>query len=286
MHQGTIALDIDGTITDHRHGLADEVAMFFEALHKAGWQFIFITGREFVYAMEALSKLDFPFYLALQNGADLLKMPEKEHIKSFYFNETVALDVEKLFKNTSNDFLLYAGYERGDFCYYRPQCYPKEKLPYLEKMQQRTPTPWIAVDHFKVSSQKTFPMIKAIGLEKEFVGIEEELLKHHKLNCVIIKDPKTAHNYYLLITDYRASKKEALAYFMDKYQLQRPLIVAGDDYNDEESIGFGDIKIVMENAPTSLKAKADIIAPLSIHGGIIKGLNTAFEMCKQKGLIG
>jgi HAD superfamily hydrolase (TIGR01484 family) len=278
MHLGTIALDIDGTITDHRQGLSDEVAMFFSGLYKAGWQFIFITGREFVYAMNPLSKLDFPFYLAVQNGADLIKMPEHEHIKSFYFDESVVLDLEKL----RGDFLLYAGYEQGDFCYYRPHLYSEEMKVYLQAMQKRTPVPWRAVEQFKISSQKTFPMVKIIGLEKDFLGIEVELLKKHSLNCVVIKDPKAELYYYLLITDYRASKKESLAHFLNRYQLPRPLIVAGDDYNDKESIAFGDIKIVMENAPASLKAKADVIAPLSIHQGIIKGLNQAFELSKQE----
>lgn len=112
MYKGTIALDIDGTILDPREGpaLFDEVVMFFTALHKEGWQFIFVTGREFVYAMEPLSKLNFPFYLAVQNGADLIKMPEHDHIKSFYFDESVVEELEKLFEKVKGDFLLYAGY--------------------------------------------------------------------------------------------------------------------------------------------------------------------------------
>ena len=282
MYQGTIALDIDGTITDERHGLSDEVAVYLKALYKAGWHFIFITGREFVYAMDPLSKLGFPFYLAVQNGADLIKMPEHEHIKSFYFDESVVLDVERLFKSVKEDFLLYSGYKKGDFCYYRPQQCSKELNQYLEAMQKRATTPWRAVKRFQSSSQKTFPMIKAIGLEQDFLEIETKLLKHRSLNCVIIRDPKRENYHYLLITDYRASKKKALSYFFNKYNLPRPLIVAGDDNNDKESVAFGDIRIVMDNAPESLKAIADVIAPLSVHGGIITGLNQALEMCKQQ----
>jgi HAD superfamily hydrolase (TIGR01484 family) len=282
INQGTIALDIDGTITDHRQGLSDEVAMYLASLHKMGWNILFVTGREFVYAMDPLSKLDFPFYLAVQNGADLIKMPEHEHVRSFYFDESVVLDVEKLFKNKKEDFLLYAGYEKGDFCYYRPQANSEEMLLYLERMQKRAAVPWKAVEHFKIDSQKTFPMIKAIGLEEEFIGVEAELLKTHSLNCVTIQDPRTDYYRYLLITDYRASKKEAIVHFLDKYHLSRPLIVAGDDYNDKESLEFGDVRVVMENAPESLKAIADIIAPLSIHQGIIKGLNQAIELCQQE----
>lgn len=287
MYKGTIALDIDGTIMDPKQGpsLSDEVAIFFTSLHKEGWQFIFITGREFVYAMGPLSKLNFPFYLAVQNGADLLKMPEHEHIRSFYFDESVVLDLEKLFEKRRGDFLLYVGYEKGDFCYYRPHHLSEEMKEYLQGMQRRSARPWKAVEHFKISSQKNFPMIKIIGSKEDFAGmelLEAKLLKNHSLQWVTIKDPKTDHYHYLLITDYRASKKEAISYFFKESSLQRPLIVAGDDYNDKEALLFGDIRVVIEDAPPSLKAIADIIAPSAQHQGIIKGLNQAIEMCQKE----
>jgi len=64
---------------------------------------------------------------------------------------------------------------------------------------------------------------------------------------------------------------------MENFDLPRPLIVGGDDHNDRASLECADIKVVMENAPASLKSMADIIAPLSIHHGIIHGLNEAFK---------
>lgn len=281
MHQGTLALDIDGTITDERHGLSDEVMLFFETLYQSGWKFVFITGREFVYAMDALSKLNFPFYLAVQNGADLIKMPEREHLKSFYFYENVVASVEKLFEGRQGSFLLYAGYERGDFCYYRPHLFAPELKEYFARMQRISPEPWQEVDHFKIESQKSFSMIKAIGQKEDFLDIEFRLMKEHLLHCVIINDPRSTKYHYLLITDHKASKKEGLAYFFNTYQLPRPLIVAGDDYNDQEALEFGDIRVVMESAPASLKMLGDIIAPPSYKNGIIKGLNEAIDRCRQ-----
>jgi len=112
--------------------------------------------------------------------------------------------------------------------------------------------------------------------------MEATLLKNHSLQWVVIKDPKTDHYHYLLITDYRASKKEAIAYFLRHSALKRPLIVAGDDYNDKESLEFGDVRVVMENAPPSLKASADILAPVAKHHGVIQGLNQAIELCQKE----
>lgn len=274
---GTIGLDIDGTITDHQRRISDEVALFLKSCYESGWCIIFITGRDFVYAMDALTKLDFPFYLALQNGADLIQMPEKKHLKSTYLDIKIAEELETLFEPLADDFLVYAGYERGDFCYYRPHKYSNKMIPYLERMQQRSAVAWQAVTHFNECSQKSFPLIKAVGLESTFLELETKLSHRAMLQYVVIKDPLSKEYDYLLITDKHASKRHALEYFMEKFDLPRPLIVGGDDHNDRASLECADIKVVMENAPPSLKSMADIIAPLSIHHGIIHGLNEAFK---------
>ena len=63
MIKGTIALDIDGTITGGDHMIPCEVAAYFETLYKDGWRFILVTGRFFSYAMTTLTKLNFPFFI-------------------------------------------------------------------------------------------------------------------------------------------------------------------------------------------------------------------------------
>ncbi|MBM3191399.1 MAG: HAD family phosphatase [Chlamydiae bacterium] len=276
-HLGVIGLDIDGTITDDRRGLADEVALFLEELHRRGFAIIFITGREFVYAMEVLSKLAFPFYLGVQNGADLLAMPEKRLLKSVYLDKSILLELERQCEKIAEDLLVYAGFEKGDFCYYRPDKHPQELLPYLQAMQKRSAGTWHAVQHFCECPQKVFPLIKAIGKEASFLKLYEHFPLQHLVEYVVIKDPLNQKYDYLLVTDRKASKKHALEYFMQTYDLSRPLIVAGDDLNDKASLEYADIRIVMENAPSSLKNLADIIAPLSIHQGIITGLKQALD---------
>ena len=135
--------------------------------------------------------------------------------------------------------------------------------------------PWQAVHHFKECTQKTFPLVKGVGSEKTFLELESKLSHRALLQYVIIKDPVSNEYDYLLITDKKASKRHALEYFMENFDLPRPLIVGGDDHNDRASLECADIKVVMENAPAALKSMADIIAPLSIHNGIIQGLNEA-----------
>ena len=76
-HKGWIALDIDGTITDATHHAPKEVVDFLHSLVDCGWEIVLITGRTFSFCHFVVRELDFPFYLGIQNGADILLMPKK-----------------------------------------------------------------------------------------------------------------------------------------------------------------------------------------------------------------
>ena len=285
MHiKGTLGLDIDGTITNEHHTLADVVVDFLTQLHHEGWHLVFITGREYVYAMQALSALTVPFYLALQNGADLVKMPERLHLKSFYMESCLVKNLQNLFEQASLDFLLYSGFEKGDFCYFRPSKHTQDVLDLLKVMEKRSAKPWKVVEDFAIKRQSAFPMIKAVGKEKDFIDLEPSITHKHPVNFVSITYPKDPRYSFLLITHANATKQAALDYFMTTFALPRPLIVAGDDHNDRDSLEFADIRVVMDNAPKSLKALADVHAPLSKNHGIIPGLNQAIELVCKRGL--
>lgn len=281
--KGTLGLDIDGTLTNEHHVLPELVVSFLTQLHHQGWCLVFITGREYVYAMQALCALDVPFYLAVQNGADLIKMPQKLHLKSFYMDGCIAKDLQTLFETAALDFLLYSGFEKGDFCYFRPSRHAPAIRELLKAMEKRSAKPWKVVEDFSLKHQSAFPMIKALGFEHDFIDLEPCVVNNHPVNFVSIKNPKAPEYSFLLITHKMATKKEALQYFMHNFDLPRPLIVAGDDQNDRESLEFADIRVVMDNAPKSLKSLADVLAPLSTQHGIIPGLNQALELVGKKG---
>jgi hydroxymethylpyrimidine pyrophosphatase-like HAD family hydrolase len=281
--KGTLGLDIDGTLTNEHHVLPELVVSFLTELYHQGWCLVFITGREYVYAMQALCAFDVPFYLAVQNGADLIKMPEKLHIKSFYMDNFIIKDLQPLFEKANLDFLLYSGFEKGDFCYFRPSKHKPDILELLKAMEKRSAKPWRVVQDFSIEHQHAFPLIKALGFENDFVGLKPYVINNHPLNFVSIKNPKAPDYSFLLITHKLATKKEALQYFMENFDLPRPLIVAGDDQNDKESLEFADVKVVMDNAPINLKSFADVLAPLSTKHGIIPGLKQALKLVCKKG---
>ena len=274
---GTIALDIDGTITDKNHLIPNEVADFFFTLFLKGWRFIFVTGRPFSFAFLALSKLRFPFLLGVQNGADLLKMPEKKHIKSVYLNGSILKTLEMIYKEKEGDFVIYSGFEKGDFCYYRPTHFSKEVEPYLKRLKTLTLEPWKAVESFASSELPSFPLIKCFGKKKEMEEIAKELQPFEGIETSVIKDPVSPEFFLLLITNKKANKGDAALNLLKIGDCSRPLIVGGDDNNDIPLLKVGDIKIAMEGSPKALLTLSDIVAKPSHHFGIISAIKKAIE---------
>lgn len=272
MNKGTIALDIDGTITGSDHLIPDSVALYFESLHQEGWQFILVTGRMFSYAMSALSKLNFPFLLAVQNGADLIMMPEKKRIKQSYLQIPTVKAVDDLHRSERDDFIIYAGFEKGDFCYYRPERQSPEMLLYLEKLKALSTEPWQETKAFETLEQQAFPLIKCIGFKEKCEAIEANLMAHEEISVSVIKDPIKKDFFLAMVTHIDANKGTAVNYFMNTFDLARPLITGGDDNNDIPLLKVGDISIAMDGAPLKLQNLAQIIAPPSHDCGIMSAL--------------
>ena len=276
----TIALDIDGTITDIDHFIPDSVALYFQQLYREGWQFVFITGRIFSFALMTLNKLTFPYLLALQNGAELLDMPGKQCIHRSYLNFSIIPLLDELYKEQEDDFLIYVGYDKGDYAYFRPDRFTAKMLAYLKKLERVSAKPWKAVNSFEQCGKIQFPLIKCIGSRDVLELLDQQLqpLKvSQKIKTTIICDPISQYFYFALITCKDADKGKAIQKFMEHFSLKRPLITAGDDYNDIPLFQQGDVCIAMDGSPEPLQNLAHIIAPPAHKKGIIEGLQNAIK---------
>jgi len=272
MNKGTIALDIDGTITGRDHLIPNGVARYFEMLHKEGWQFIFVTGRPLSFALMTITKLEFPYLLALQNGADLIEMPTKKRVHRAYLTIDVVLAVDELYQNDENDILLYSGYERGDRCYFRSNRFSEEMLSYFKKVESLSALPWKDVTSFERCGQSTFPLIKCVGSKEMLESFDQKLKTIEGIKTSMITDPISRKFHLLLITHEAADKGKAVKKFMELYHLKRPLITGGDDNNDFPLLKLGDVRIAIDGSPQSLQDIAHIIAPLGSGMGMIEAL--------------
>lgn len=276
-HKGWIALDIDGTVTHDIHAIPSNVVRYLHSLVLQGWGLIFITGRTFSFAHSSLKSCDFPYFLAVQNGADILAMPAVKLLSRTYLEPDVIVHLENAYRGRAEDFIVYAGYEKGDFCYYRPSRFSPLFLEYLEKVKALAPEPWQAVTQFNFDPKLRFPLVKCFGTKEEMQEIFALLNPLASMHVTLIQD-RVGENLYLnLVTAPFATKGHALERILEGSRGSCPLIVAGDDLNDSTMLQLADISIVMETAPHEMLQEADIIAPSAEKEGIIDALEEALR---------
>ena len=279
--KGWIALDIDGTITQDKYSAPRPVVDFLREAHQNGWKIAFATGRAFCFAAPVLECFDFPCVALAQNGSIALNMPTREIIFKRYMKIAVIFDLEEAYKGMETDFIVYAGYENSDQCYFRPDRFSSEDLAYLELVQQREKKLWTQVDRFDLDFD--IPLIKCFGRLDVMKKIGGRLIKKKHFQVSLIRDPFHASYYILLVTDKKASKGSALREICSLFGRGDLVVAAGDDENDLSLLQAADVKIAMPHAPEIIRKIADFTAPPVSEQGIIYALKIVIgrNVCGQ-----
>ncbi len=275
MAKVVFASDIDKTLTDERHIIPDEVIVYLEGLYKKGWEIVLLTGRTFSFAMMSLEKIPFPFYLAVQNGAEVLKMPEKEIIFQTFMPRSVVNQVERIYHHYEEDFLIYSGLEMGDFCYYRTSKFSPFYLEYIEKLKKISASDWVKIDNIEDIKQTKFPLIKCLGPHFSLQKIWGKFLDDKTVSSSLIADTVDSNLSILLLTHEGVDKGAVLKKIKEKCLWNCPVIAAGDDNNDITLLQAADIGIAMKTGSKDLQIHADIVANSSLDLGIIDALEKA-----------
>lgn len=275
---GLLTLDVDGTLTDKNHHIDPSIIVYLHNLHLSGWTIAFVTGRSFVYAQKNLEGIPFPHLLAVQNGADILSMPDKTLIDQNYLRSTIFSKLDKYYQDIPEDYLVYSGVEGGDYCIYRRQNFSAVALDYLGKLKSLTPFGWLDVEDFKELKQQQFPLIKGFGTKEHMFALEKNLMPL-SISTSVIVDPIDPKLHLCLITESNVNKGAVIQKLKEKLQLQGPVIAAGDDRNDIPMLKLADIAIAVEGAPEDLISEANIISSPGEGRGIIKAIEKAVAQC-------
>ncbi|NGX53688.1 MAG: hypothetical protein K1000chlam4_00405 [Chlamydiae bacterium] len=270
--KGTIALDIDGTITVNKHELEIPVKKYLSELVERGWRLIFLTGRSFSFATPLFQDFEGEYLIGVQNGSALYSMPTATELAKHYLPCHFLPAIETVFHEEQCGFVVESGRENQDICYYKTANFTPEGREYLKFRISISPEMWVDTPSYESLPLKNFAVGKYFATKEQAHRIADKIRKIDQFNVMVITDPYREGYHVAHISQKGASKARALSHFMEK---DGPLIVAGDDYNDEEMVKMGDVKIVMENAPRELHSLADILAPPAKEQGIIPALEEA-----------
>lgn len=279
MH-GIIALDIDGTVTAEHSSVPIEVAEYLKHLSLEGWDILFITGRTLARTREMLSTFKFSFHIAVQNGAQIFRIPSEERIVKRFLPSGILPSIVEAAAGESTGVVLYAGDIQKDICYYHAADFTGEGLEYVLQRAAAFGEEWKEVGSLLRFEASDFPAFKLIGGRGALERIVEKV-DSAVIDIQVIRDPFGEGMYVAQGTAAGASKGTALKNFQDWQSDGHKTIVAGDDFNDISMLQRADIKVVMDTAPESVRSLADIIAPPAAKNGIIEGLKKAVAAAKK-----
>jgi Cof subfamily protein (haloacid dehalogenase superfamily) len=276
--KGVIALDIDGTVTLPGKPIPQEVVDFLHQLSREHWQILFVTGRTFQWGYEVLKVLTFPYYLAVQNGAITLEMPTRKILLKKYLDKGIIPSMQKICEEEPTDFVIYAGYEYEDLCYYRPSHFDNPLHQYLKERATKMKEVWRQLTTFDELDLTQFPSIKCFGINSAAEKVARRIQQSLGLHVPVIRDPVDENYFVAQATHAQANKGQVLSDLSDLLSCESRIIAAGDDYNDLSMLSKANIKVVMQTAPLDIKQMADIIAPSAADKGIIQGLKNALKL--------
>lgn len=272
-----IALDIDGTLTDSFHSVPLQVVEYLSKLVKEGWELIFITGRSYQWGFSVLASMEFSYYLAVQNGAIVLKMPEKTIVRTRYLDKSIFPLMDEVCREEPTDYILYAGLEHGDVCYYRPERFSAEFLQYIENRVAALGETYVPTADFSALTIEEFPSVKCFGKRESAHRMAKKIESLLQLHVTPVADPYDNNYFVVQATRPEANKGQALKEFKNRFTEPTIVIAAGNDYNDVSMLAYSDIKVVMRHSPFELLSLADVIAPSVQENGIILGLQQAIS---------
>jgi hypothetical protein len=273
--KGLIALDIDGTITTENCELEGAVADYFAHLHSEGWNFLFVTGRHFGRGLQLLSALTFPYYFAPHNGAIAVEMPDKRVLLRHYLDRTVLPTMEDVCRGEESHFVIYGGYGQGDNCYFCPGRFSPYWQRYLTERCAMSGEIWTALESYAEMPLDEFAAVKCFGNRQLGERLAAKIEQQAGLHAPLIRDPFGADVYVIQGVNSAISKGNTALALREMLMAGKPIIAAGDDFNDLSMLAIANIAIVMGTAPPELMKYGDIIAPPASELGIITALRAA-----------
>jgi len=273
--KGLICCDIDGTLVGDDSILSKGVVQYLHKVSSEGWCILFVTGRSYFWAKDLFADCDFPFYLAIFNGALMYSMPDEKIVQSTFLDRSAIDTVFSAVKGSFSAIACYYGPDQENRSFLFAKNASKALLEQLEKRKTRLQERW-QESTLSALPQKGLLAIRCFLSEENIEQISQSIERDRKLHAPKMRDASHQGSFLVQVTDKEATKKQAMHKIAAL--LDNPVCIAcGDDYNDISMLEAADIAIVMQTAPKQVKAYADILAPPVSEEGAITALKQVLQ---------
>lgn len=259
MKYKAIALDLDGTLTDHNKKLP---AKNIEAIDKAidmGVKVILASGRPLFGITPIADELKLPDkggYILAYNGGKIVDCVTGETIVSHQLPKECIDDICDFAKDNDVYALTYSDGKIVS---------ESDTDEYVLKEAFCNAAAIIKTDNLKAYVNYPVSKFLVVGKHEKLIPVQEALLS--KYHGVI--DAFYSEDYFLEVVPYGVAKDNSLKELLAKLDItEAELIACGDGMNDIPMLKIAGLSAVMENAYPEVKKYADYIAPSNDDAGV------------------
>ena len=259
MKYKAIALDLDGTLTDHNKKLPVENIKSIDMAIDKGVKVILASGRPLFGITPIADELklkDKGGYILAYNGGEIVDCKTGKTIVSHELSKQCIEDICMLARQHDVYALTYSDGRIVS---------ESDTDEYVIKEAFCNSTSIIKTENLK--DYVTYPVAKflVVGKHEKLVPVQEALLARY--SGVI--DAFYSEDYFLEVVPFGVAKDNSLKELLEKLGItEEELIACGDGMNDIPMLKIAGLSAVMKNAYPEVKKYADYIAPTNDEAGV------------------
>lgn len=239
-----IALDVDGTLLNDEHMLAEGTKTAVRQAHEAGATIVLCTGRGPSNSFYLMKELGLEGVLIAHNGAATVLSGDKRLIHSFAYPMEELAGLVEYCRSTGIHYDANTAFEM-----YIDRITPREKDMY-EKYGIRP----IRVEDV-VLLQEPVQKFTMFGTMELMDRLEAEWAQ---IGCAM--SPIRSGDFFVDVMHPEATKGNALKKLAESLDIPREQVLAvGNYYNDIAMLEFAGLGIAVANSPEKVKQAADMV---------------------------
>ena len=266
----SVFVDIDFTLTDSDRNISNENIEAINKCVKKGIKVILTSGRSRMETIARQKSIGASSFVISANGADVYDINNQKEILSEKIEKD---DIHKLLRySIDNDFQIRLIYK--DKFITNKIIFPDEKhevvpISEIEEVIEKENIIQCVICNCDIEKQK---ILKSY-VEKSF----EQLKIVNESKRLTDSNAKPTKIYYCDITSRKVSKGNAVLRTCEYFNINpKEIITIGDSENDLSMFKITPNSIVMGNATTEIKHKANYVTLSNNENGVAKVLNSLY----------
>ena len=259
-YQLLCAFDFDGTLTDTQGQVPPAAVEAFEHLGTKECCRVIVTGRSLYSLKRGLPEALRPDYAILSTGGSIYKWPPTAPLKTHHLANAELERTRALLDDVQVDYCVQGEFPANHY-------FAAVGAPHCKDFLRRC----AFYDRFQLPLRAIRRASQVLAIAPRVRGLEllpELRAALQGLTVIRTTSPLDGQSIWIEIFPHSVSKAQSTAWLAQHLGLPRQACVAiGNDYNDEDLLGWASHSWVVQNAPAALRQRFDSL-PSSDEAGV------------------